>query len=111
MSEEPTPVAGTPTSPGEEVRRRILAKLVSKGGGMPLCPICHQRAFSIGPYVQLAAGIQAFNMNLGRTLPCTSLLCNTCGNVLLVSLILLGFTPDELKTMDLPEYTDANIDG
>lgn len=94
-------------APSEDVRNRIVARITEKGGGSPLCPVCHQRTFRVGPYVQLPAGTQAMGLNLGRTMPCTSLLCNTCGNVLLVSLILLGFTPDDLESMDLPDWDDA----
>jgi hypothetical protein len=101
MTEEP-PVPTNPSdyvTPQQATRQRIIERLIEKGGRDPQCPICHQKVFAIGAYVHLAVSSDASVAQLGRSMPCVTVMCMTCGNVLLVSLLALGFTREELAQM------------
>ena len=94
MTDQPTP--SPPLSPESlAVRQRIIDKLIAKGGGSPLCPVCQHRAFSVGPYVNLPVTVDPQVMALGQYLPCVSFACDNCGFTLLINL-LNHFTPSEL---------------
>jgi hypothetical protein len=81
------------------IRQRIVDVLASKGGNEPLCPVCHQREFALGPYVALPVTASPV-VGSSHFVPCVSLDCQTCGYVLLVGLNFY-FTPDELAGMAL----------
>lgn len=107
----PSPKPTRPTRPtfatsltpeATSVRQRVLDKIVEKKGGFPVCPICHQNTFTIGPFVQFQVASDPAKIELGTVMPCATLICRTCGHVMLLSLILPGFSQAELSSLAIP---------
>ena len=107
---KPASVPNAPT----DVRLEIIARLARKGGGDPLCPVCHTNNFAVGGFVHLDNSVVA-EPRIGtppRHYPLIAVYCTNCGATQLVNLLILGFTPEELVGMrvtdqDSPRSGDA----
>jgi hypothetical protein len=110
MPETPAtnPAAGMQTAPSDTpeataIRQRVIDKIAAKQGGFPVCPVCHQNTFSLGPFVHLQVAKNPSKIELGTVMPCATLVCSTCGHVMLMGLLLLGFSVAELASLAPPD--------
>lgn len=98
--------------PGEDVLA-IGAALKAKGVGSDSpCPLCGQRrlALNVGGFVTLTLSDQPLNIGLsGPGFPLAALVCQNCGNTMLLNLYTLGLTEMVERLQEKPK--EATSDG
>ena len=100
-------------SPAVVARQRIIEKLMEKGGGEPTCPLCGKHEFGIGMYVHFENGpvIDPRPHIAPKVYPTVAVICQTCGTTQFVNLLVLGFTAEQLRTLNyqLEAADDAEV--
>jgi hypothetical protein len=90
----------------EESAVLIINRLVQANASQPQCQVCRHKEFTVGPFVALPVATTPTNVSYGPTVvPCVALMCQTCGNTILINLLRLGFTPEEIRDMSDVEST------
>ncbi len=58
------------------------------------CVLCTSNAWALNGFVVLSLGDQPHNVVLGgQHLPSVALICKTCGNTIIVNLVIAGIVP------------------
>jgi hypothetical protein len=84
----------------QAIKARILQAIIARGGASPVCPVCSQRLWTVGPYIPMGVSTNPQQVRLGpEVVPCVILSCDTCGDMLLINLLILGFSAEELPTL------------
>ncbi len=76
----------------EQQRDEIIAAFREKAPAFKACPVCGKKAFSLQDgmiplTVQKEPGVMSIG---GPSLPCVGLICDNCGNTVLINLMILG---------------------
>ena len=90
-----------------DIDKLILDRLIQVGGGNPRCPVCKSDHFTTGAFVPLPTAPNPLGMPWGvmtgqQVIPCISVTCQTCGNTLLVNLLVLGFDEATIRGWGYP---------
>ena len=76
------------------IREEIIAKIKEKAGqpGIGICSLCRNNEFTLADgFVNLSVSPSAQSIQIGgQQLPSVALVCTTCGNTLVINLLVLG---------------------
>ncbi len=76
----------------EDVQQRIIRAITARVPRMPLCAVCGRQQWTLASGVvtiQLQEDPGAYVLG-GPAMPCAALVCQHCGNTLLLNLVVLG---------------------
>jgi hypothetical protein len=87
----------------EEIQKRIIDTIKAKVGKTLICPLCGHNVWSIGDrYAVLSASEHPTELSLGgKIYPTIPITCAKCGNIHLINLKILGFTPEDWDSLRL----------
>jgi hypothetical protein len=79
----------------EAQTKKVIERIRAKGEP-PTCTVCGSQSWSITPYLAEVRMFHGRDFVLGGTsIPLVPVICNTCGNTLLISAIVLGIIDRE----------------
>jgi hypothetical protein len=87
-----------------EITRRVIEALKTKISN-PKCPLCGYNTWKVdASYVILPLSPNPTQFTVGgKEYPMVPMYCGNCGNTHLINLLTLGFTSEDIKSM---EYTE-----
>ncbi len=100
---------------GKAIRDRILAAIDAKRKAPTAnCVICGFDEWSFGVYHLLPSSLDPQkrpDLFGGSLAPYVAIVCGNCGNTHLLNLLLLGFTPEQLKELAYDPPSSPSEEG